>query len=73
MWINPQAFLRLSRFFLQPFQHGITWRILPIPPAPPLFDECVIDVGATRQEHMGKGAPVLVLAVGLKDDIFPED
>jgi hypothetical protein len=33
----------------------------------------VIDVGATRQEHMGKGAPVLVLAVGLKDDIFPED
>jgi hypothetical protein len=32
----------------------------------------VIDVGAIPQEHISKGAPVLVLAVGLEDDIFSE-
>jgi len=32
----------------------------------------VIDVGAIRQEHIGKGAPVLVEAVGLKCDFLPE-
>ena len=57
------------------FQSFIPRRILPIPPAPApaVFDECVIDVGAIKQEHVSKGASVLVLAVGLEDDIFPED
>jgi len=29
-------------------QHRIPWRILPIPPAPALFDQRVINVGAIR-------------------------
>jgi len=33
----------------------------------------VIDVGAIAQEYIGKGALVLVQAVGLENDIFPED
>ena len=32
-------------------------RILPIPPAPAVFHQHVIDVGAIGQEHIGKGAP----------------
>jgi hypothetical protein len=31
---------------LSPFQHRIPRRILPIPPAPVIFDQCVIDIGA---------------------------
>jgi len=44
--IGPQAFPSLSCFLLQLFQHRISWRILPIPPAPALFDEFVVDVRA---------------------------
>jgi hypothetical protein len=44
--IDPQPFLGLSRVLLQPFQHRIPRRILPIPPAPTVFDQRVIDVGA---------------------------
>src|SRR5262245_56892735 len=33
----------------------------------------MIDVGAIRQEHVCKGAVVLVLAVGLENDISSED
>jgi hypothetical protein len=32
--ISPQAFLGLSCVLLQPFEHDISWRILPKPPAP---------------------------------------
>jgi hypothetical protein len=32
----------------------------------------VIDVRAVGQEHIGKGAPVLVEAVSLERDYFPE-
>lgn len=32
----------------------------------------MIDVGAIRQENIGKRAPVLVLTVGLKRDFFSE-
>ena len=71
--ISPQPFLGVSCILLQSIQHRIPWRILPIPPAPAFFDECVINVGAIQQEHISKSAPVLVLAVGLEDDIFPED
>jgi hypothetical protein len=46
LWISPQVFLPFSRFRLQPFQHRICWPILPLPPAPALFDEYLIDVGA---------------------------
>jgi len=69
--INPQAFLALSRFLLQPFQHRIPRRILSIPPAPAVFDECVVDIGAIKEEHISQGAPVLVVAVGLKRDFSP--
>jgi hypothetical protein len=37
--------------------------IFSIPPAPTLFDQLVIDVGAIRQKHIGKGATALVLAI----------
>jgi len=33
----------------------------------------VIDVGAIGQEYIGKGAPVLVEAIGLERDIFAEN
>jgi len=33
----------------------------------------VIDVSAIGQEDIGKGAPVLVLAIGLEHDFFPKD
>jgi len=39
-------------------------------PAPAVLDQRVIDVGAIRQEHIGKGAPVLVQAVSLKRDFL---
>jgi len=39
--------------------------------APPDLDESVIDVGAIPQEHVSKGAPVLVEAVSLEEDFFP--
>ena len=71
--INPQAFLRFSCFLLQSLKCGITWRILPIPPPPAVFDECVIEVRAIPQKHIGKGALVLVLPVSLEDDISSKD
>jgi hypothetical protein len=33
----------------------------------------VVDVSAVPQEHVSKGAPVLVLAVGLERDFFSKD
>jgi hypothetical protein len=32
----------------------------------------MIDVRAIPQEHVCKGAPVFVLAVGIEDNVFPE-
>jgi hypothetical protein len=63
--------LGLSCFLVQPFKHRISWRILLRPPAPPVFDDCMIDMGAIQQEHIRQSATVLALAVGLEDDIFP--
>jgi len=37
MRISPQTSLAPSRFLLQPFKDRVTWRILPIPPAPDFF------------------------------------
>src|SRR5262249_37261265 len=45
--ISPQPFLRLSGFLLQPFKYRISRRILPIPPAPAVFDHHVIEIHAT--------------------------
>ena len=70
---HPQAFLRLSGFLLQPFWYHIPRRILPIPPTPAVFDERVIDVGATGEEHIDKRAPVLVEAVSLKRHVLTKD
>ena len=55
--------LRASCVLLEPFWFRITRRILPIPPAPAVFDQRVVNVGAIAQEHIGKGTLVLVLAV----------
>lgn len=70
--ISPQPFPRLSCFLLQPFKYRISCRVLPVPPAPAFFDECVIDVGAIGQEHIGDRAPVLVLAEGVERHLFTE-
>jgi hypothetical protein len=43
-----------------------------MPPAPAVFDQRVIDVGAIGQDHVSNGALVLVEAIGLKCDFFPE-
>jgi hypothetical protein len=43
-----------------------------MPPTPAVFDQGVIDVGAIGQEHIGKGALVLVEAVRLERDFFPK-
>ena len=64
--------LCLRRLLILP-ERQIVRRILPIPPAPAVFDECVIDIGAIKQEHISKGAPLLVLAMGLEDGNSPED
>ncbi len=51
--------MRLTR----PFQHRIPRRILPIPPAPALLDEFLIEIHPIGQDHVSKGARVLVVAV----------
>jgi hypothetical protein len=55
--INPQASLGLLGVLLQSFKYRVTGRILPIPPAPALLHEFLIDVGAIRLMHISKGAP----------------
>ena len=70
--INPQTFFRGSCFALQFLKFGIERRILPVPPAPALLDEFLIDVGAILQEYIGKCAPILVVAVGLDRKVFPK-
>ena len=44
-----------------------------MPPAPAVFDQLVIDVRSILQEYIGKGAPVLVEAVGLEGDFLAKD
>ena len=72
LWISPQSSLSLSCFLLQSFEDDIARRIRPIPPAPALLDEFLIDVCSIRQDYVSKGALVLVLAVRLKRDFFPK-
>ena len=72
MGISPQAFPGFSCVLLQPFKHRISRRILPIPPAPALLDEFLIEVHPIGQDHIPKDAFVLVVAVGLDGDFFPK-
>ena len=62
-----KPFSGLSCFLLQLLKLRIHRRILPIPPtpAPALFDELLIDVGAIGQKRIGNGAPVIVIAESL--------
>ena len=71
--VSPQAFLGLSCVLLQPLKDRVSRRILPIPPAPAVLDERVVDVGAIGQEHISKGASVLVEAVSQERDIVTID
>ena len=68
--IGPQAYPGLSRCLLQLFKNSIFRRILAIPPAPALLDEFLIEIHAIGQEHVSKGACVLVVAVRLDGNLF---
>jgi hypothetical protein len=57
---------------LEPREFCIPGRVFPIPPAPAVFDQRVIDVGAIGQTHIGKGTSKLVAAVRLEEDFFPK-
>jgi hypothetical protein len=46
--------------------------MLPVPPAPAIPDQRVIDVGPFGQKHIGNGAPAFVLAVGVQRDLISE-
>lgn len=52
MWISPQPDPGCSCFPFEFLKHHIPRRILPIPPAPAVFDQHVIDVGAIGQDHL---------------------
>jgi hypothetical protein len=54
-------------------QAVVSYGILPIPPAPALLDEFLIEVHPIGQKHISNGASVLVLAEGLKCDLLPID
>jgi hypothetical protein len=73
MKIGPQAYPNRSCSRFQFFENHILRREFPMPPAPTVFDELVIDVDPIRQKYIGKRPSILVLPVGLKRDFFPED
>ena len=58
---------------LQLLRYKILLRILPIPPAPAILNEYVVDVRSVPQEHVSKGASVLVKTVSMERDFFTED
>ena len=60
----------LSCFTFQMLEQRISWRILPIPPAPALLDEFLIEIHAIGQDHLPNGGRVRVHAVGLDGDFF---
>jgi hypothetical protein len=62
----------LACVFLQPFQHHIPRRLLPIPPAPAALDEFLIQAHAIGQDHVSKDTLVLVVAMGLEHDFLSE-
>ena len=74
-WLNrrrviPQSSFCFPRVRLNFFSCHICWHILSIPPAPALLYELLIEVHPIGQEHIGKGAPIIVCAVRLECDFF---
>ena len=57
---------------LEPREFCIPRSVFPIPPAPAVFDQRVIDVGPIGQTHIGKGVSRPVAAVRLEEDFFPK-
>lgn len=58
---------------MEPFNgHKVCLPLDRFGPAPALFDQRVIGVCPIRQEHIGKGAPILVVTVGLEGDFLPK-
>jgi hypothetical protein len=71
--IGPQPYPGSACSRFQFLKHHIPIRILPIPPAPAVFDQCVIDISSIRQKHIGKATTVFVLAMGVKRDFPSKD
>lgn len=72
MRIGSQSFPPLSCFLLQHFEHRISRRILPLPLAPALSDEFLIEIRPIGQEYIGNRAFILVVAISLERDFFPK-
>jgi len=72
-WRNLQTVLSLPCILLQPLSFRIPGSVFPIPPTPAIFDQLMVDVGLIAQEHVSQRLSVLVLAMGLEDNISPED
>ena len=68
-----KPFLGLSGVPLQPFQHSISRSLLPMPPAPAVLHQCVIDVGAIGENYISNGALALVEALSLKGNFVSKD
>ena len=68
--VDPQTPLRFSCFLLQPLKDRIPWRVLPIPPAPALLDQFLIDVRSIGQDYVSKDAFVPVEAARLDADFL---
>jgi len=68
--ISPQASLGFSCCLLQLFEISIPWCIFSLPPAPAVFGEHLIDVGAIGQDPFSNRALVLVEAKRLKCDLI---
>src|SRR5262249_58964101 len=64
--INPQTSLGFPCFFLQPFKHCVSWRMLPVPPPPTVLHYLLIEYPPVWQEHVSNSTPVLVTAKRLE-------
>ena len=71
-WINPQAFLP-SRAYFPNLRERHPPALLPIPRAPAVFEERVIQVHAIGQDHVPKGGLVPVVAVGAWMSTYTHD
>jgi len=71
--VDPPATFRPSCRLFKPLKLRVERYILPIPPPPAVFDQCMIDVRAIRQKSIVKDASVLVLAASLERHVFPKD
>ena len=62
-----------SRASLSSLSSSVSPGVLPVPPAPAIIHELMIDVGTIREKDIGQRPPIFVLAVSLEDDISSED